>query len=76
MPPNTYFKKMIKPLIILLSIIPFIYLGYKSLDVSVDKRRRSSNYIVKEYPVFLLGCIFFGIAGIIVVNFKGLLDFL
>ncbi len=67
---------MIKAFIILLLIIPFIYLGYKSLDVSVDKRRRGSTYIVKEYPVFLLGIVFFGVAGIIVVNFKHLLAFL
>jgi len=67
---------MIKSLFVFLLIIPFIYLGYKSLDLSVHKRKRSSNYIVKEYPVFLLGCMFFAIAGVIVVNFKNLLDFL
>ncbi|WP_046755153.1 hypothetical protein [Kordia jejudonensis] len=67
---------MIKAIIILLFVIPFIYLGYKSLDVSVDKRRKGSTYIVKEYPVFLLGILFFGVAGIIVANIKNLLAFL
>lgn len=67
---------MIKAFIILLFIIPFIYLGYKSLDLAVDKRRRGSTYIVKEYPVFLLGIMFFGVVGIIVANFKNLLAFL
>lgn len=67
---------MIKALIILTLILPFVYLGFKSLDVAVDKKKKGSKYIVKEYPVVLLGIIFFGVAGVIVANVKSLLAFL
>jgi len=67
---------MIKPLLLLLLILPFIFLGFKSLDVAVHKRRRGSDYIVKEYPVFIIGCALFIMAGVIIANFKMLLGFL
>ncbi|MFK7747302.1 MAG: hypothetical protein AB8B65_02820 [Kordia sp.] len=67
---------MIKPFFILLLILPFIYLGYKSLDLAVSKRQTDPNYTVKEYPVFILCCAFFLIAGVIVVNYEMLLSFL
>ena len=67
---------MIKALIILTLILPFVYLGFKSFDVAVDKKKRGSKYIVKEYPVVLLGIIFFGVAGVIVANVKSLMAFL
>jgi hypothetical protein len=67
---------MIKPFFILLLILPFIYLGYKSLDLAVYKRQTGSNYTVKEYPVFLLCCAFFVIAGIIIANYKMLVGIL
>lgn len=67
---------MIKPFFILLLILPFIYLGYKSLDLAVYKRRRGSIYTVKEYPVFIIGCALFVAAGVIIANFKMLLEFL
>ncbi len=66
---------MIEPFFILLLIIPFIYLGYKSLDLAVYKRQRGANYTVKEYPVFILCCASFLIAGVIIVNYRILLGF-
>ncbi|PTX63838.1 hypothetical protein C8N46_101446 [Kordia periserrulae] len=67
---------MIKPLFILLLALPFIYLGYKSLDLATYKRHRKSIYIVKEYPVFIIGCALFAIAGVIIINYRVLMDFL
>lgn len=67
---------MIKPFLVLVFILPFIYLGFKSLDLAVYKRRRGASYTVKEYPVFIIGCALFVVAGIIIANFKMLLDFL
>jgi hypothetical protein len=67
---------MIKPLFILLLVLPFIYLGYKSLDLATYKRHRRSIYIVKEYPVFIIGCVLFAVAGVIIMNYKVLMNFL
>ncbi|MEM6685009.1 MAG: hypothetical protein AAF617_04355 [Bacteroidota bacterium] len=67
---------MIKPLLILLLILPFIFLGYKSIDLAIYKRRRGSTYMVKEYPVFFIGCALFVVAGVLISKFKLLLNFL
>lgn len=67
----------IKPIIIFLLAIPFLYLGFKSIDLSIYKKRRSPRiYEVKEYPVFVLGCAFLTVVGVIIVNFQTLVDFL
>ncbi len=66
---------MIKPFFVLLLILPFIYLGFKSVDLAVYKRRRGDSYTVKEYPVFIIGCVLFAVAGIIIANVDMLLGF-
>lgn len=66
---------MVKLLFFGLLILPFIYLGFKSIDVSVNRKKMKSNYVqyrINEYNIFFLGCIFFFIAGLIIFNLKDL----